>query len=74
MVSEGTKVEERGGLTDTNCTTTGNNDVLCLGKLVAPGVDMGQYIAFVERKVGGSPPLGPRGNDEDFVWDAVAAL
>jgi hypothetical protein len=37
-------------------------------------VDVGQHIVFVERKVCGPSPLGPRGNDEDLVWDAFAAL
>lgn len=65
---------KRGGLTDTDRTTPYDDDVLCVGKLAAPGVDMGQYLAFAERKVDGPIPLGPRGNDEDGVWDAVAAL
>ena len=71
---QGTKTDEHGRLTDTDRTTTSDDDVLGIGKLGAPGVDVGQYIAFMQRKVGGPSPLGPRGNDEDLVWDPFAAL
>lgn len=46
----------------------------CTGKLAAPGADVRQYLAFVERKVNGVFPLGPRGNDEGFIRDALAIL
>lgn len=73
-MSKRTRTNEGGQLTDTEGTTTNDDDVLGIGKLVAPGVNVGQYLAFVERKVGGPFPLGARGNDEDVVWDALAAL
>ena len=71
---QGTRTYEHCRLTDTDRTTTSDYEVLGIGKLAAPGVDVGQYVVFVERKVGGAFPLGPRGNDEDLVWDAFAAL
>ena len=61
-------------LTDTDRTTPNDDNVLGIGKLAAPGMDMGQYFTFVQRKVGGPFPLGPWGKDEDFVWDGFAAL
>lgn len=60
-------VDKRGQLTDADRTTTHDGDVPCFGKLVAPATDMGQYFAFVKRKVDRPFPLGPRGNDEELV-------
>jgi len=73
-VNKGTRTDEGGRLTDTEGTTTNDDDVLGIGKLIAPSVNVRQYIVFVQRKVGGSFPLGARGNDEDLVRDALATL
>ena len=71
---QGTRTDEHGRLTDTDRTTASNDDVLCVGKLGAPGMDVGQHLVLVQRKVGGPFPLGARGDDEDLVWDALAAF